>query len=103
MKNVFVKYLAVVALALVSAGLAFGAESKRGFYEGDIAGGGKIVFFVQGNHAISAYFFDVAGQQSGYAGGGAGSNGTFSLKTNKQLTISGTITGAAPTDVSAVK
>ena len=52
MKSIFVKYLAVLALALVSAGLAFGAESKRGFYEGEIAGGGKIVFFVQGNHAI---------------------------------------------------
>jgi hypothetical protein len=92
MKAIWGKYLAVIVLALVSAGVALGAESHRGFYEGDLAGGGKIVFFVQGNHAISAYFFDVAGQQTGFAGGGAGNNGTFSLKTNKQLTISGTIT-----------
>lgn len=92
MKGIWAKSLAVFILALAFAGQAFAGESKRGFYEGDLAGGGKIVFFVQGNHAISAYFFDVAGQQSGYAGGGAGSNGTFSLKTNKQLTISGTIT-----------
>ena len=92
MKGIWRKYLAVLILALAFAGQAFGDESKRGFYEGDIAGGGKIVFFVQGNHAISAYFFDVAGQQSGFAGGGAGNNGTFHLKTNKQLTISGTIT-----------
>ena len=92
MKAILGKYLAVIVLALASAGLAIGAESNRGYYEGNLAGGGKIVFFVQGNHAISAYFFDVAGQQAGFAGGGAGNNGTFSLKTNKQLTITGTIT-----------
>lgn len=86
------KYLAVLVLALACAGLAFGDESKRGFYEGNLTGGGKIVFFVQGNHAISAYFFDVAGQQSGFAGGGAGNKGTFSLKTDKKQTIDGTIT-----------
>jgi hypothetical protein len=94
MKAIWGKYLAVLVMALVSAGLAFGAESKRGFYQGNLTGGGKIVFFVQGNHAISAYFFDVAGQQTGFAGGGAGNDGSFSLKTNKQVTISGTITDA---------
>jgi hypothetical protein len=92
MKAIFGKFLPVLALALALASPVWGAESKRGFYEGDLAGGGKIVFFVQGNHAISAYFFDVAGQQSGYAGGGAGSNGTFSLKTHDKSTITGTIT-----------
>ena len=79
-------------MALALASPALGAESKRGFYEGDLAGGGKIVFFVQGNHAISAYFFDIAGQQSGDANGGAGNNGTFSLKTHDKSTITGTIT-----------
>ncbi len=92
MKGILVKYLPVLAMALALAAPALGAESKRGFYEGDLAGGGKIVFFVQGNHAISAYFFDVAGQQSGDANGGAGSNGTFSLKTADKSTITGTIT-----------
>ena len=92
MKGILGKYLPVLALALAFASPAWGAQSKRGFYEGDLAGGGKIVFFVQGNHAISAYFFDVAGQQSGYAGGGAGNNGTFSLKTHDKSTITGTIT-----------
>ena len=92
MKGIWGKYLSVLVLALCLAPTAWGDQSKRGFYEGDLAGGGKIVFFVQGNHAISAYFFDVAGQQSGFAGGGAGGNGKFSLKTNKQLTITGTIT-----------
>jgi len=92
MKGMWGKCSAVFLLAIAFAGQVFADQSKRGFYEGDLSGGGKIVFFVQGNHAISAYFFDVAGQQSGFAGGGPGSNGTFSLKTNKQLTISGTIT-----------
>jgi hypothetical protein len=92
MKGKWGKYFSSLVLALALASPALADESKRGFYEGDLAGGGKIVFFAQGNHAITAYFFDVAGQQSGYAGGGAGSNGKFSLKTNDHLTISGTIT-----------
>src|ERR1044071_8087607 len=92
MKTVVIRTVQMLALLMALALPAFAEESKRGFYEGDLAGGGKIVFFVQGNHAISAYFFDVAGQQTGFAGGGAGNNGTFSLKTNKQVTISGTIT-----------
>src|SRR3954463_4055887 len=99
MKGNWGKYLSVLVLALAFAfaGQAFAGESKRGFYEGDLSGGGKIVFFVQGNHAISAYFFDVAGQQSGFAGGGAGNNGTFHLKTTDKVTISGTITDTAIT------
>ena len=92
MRGKWGKYFSSLALALALASPALADESKRGFYEGDLAGGGRIVFFVQGNHAITAYFFDVAGQQSGYAGGGAGSKGTFSLKTNDHLTITGTIT-----------
>src|SRR5437879_11465698 len=97
MKGIWGKFLSVLVLALCLAPTAWGDQSKRGFYEGDLAGGGKIVFFVQGNHAISAYFFDVAGQQSGFAGGGAGDKGTFSLKTNNKVTISGTITDASIT------
>src|SRR5256714_15037362 len=92
MKRAITRTIQLLALVIALASPAFAEESKRGFFEGDLAGGGKIVFFVQGNHAISAYFFDVAGQQSGFAGGGAGNDGKFSLKTNKQLTISGTIT-----------
>src|SRR5882724_10000800 len=91
MKRLVTRSIHILTLLVALVLPAFAEESKRGFYEGDLAGGGKIVFFAQGNHAISAYFFDVAGQQSGYAGGGAGNKGTFSLKTNKQLTITGTI------------
>src|SRR6185437_8525228 len=72
MKTLAIRTIQLLALLMALALPAIAEESKRGFYEGDLAGGGKIVFFVQGNHAISAYFFDVSGQQSGFAGGGAG-------------------------------
>src|SRR5437762_12643853 len=91
MKGILGKFLSVLVLALCLAPTAWGDQSKRGFYEGNLAGGGKIVFFVQGNHAVSAYFFDVSGKQSGFAGGGAGNDGKFTLHTNNQQTITGTI------------
>src|SRR5881394_2537421 len=91
MKGILGKFLSVLVLALCLAPTAWGDQSKRGFFEGDLTGGGKIVFFVQGNHAISAYFFDVTGKQSGFAGGGAGNDGKFTLHTNDHQTITGTI------------
>ncbi len=91
MKTVVIRTIQLLALLMALALPALAEESKRGFYEGDLAGGGKIVFFVQGNHAVSAYFFDVNGKQSGFAGGGAGNDGTFTLHTNNQQTITGTI------------
>src|SRR5438105_13166193 len=97
MKGLMGRYLSLLALVLAFAAPAFADESKRGFYEGDLTGGGKIVFFVQGNHAVSAYFFDVAGKQSGFAAGGAGDNGTFKLHTSNQQTITGTTTASTIT------
>ena len=97
MKGLVGRYLSLLALVLALAAPAFADESKRGFYEGDLTGGGKIVFFVQGNHAVSAYFFDVAGKQSGFAAGGAGDDGKFTLHTSNQQTITGTITAGAIT------
>src|SRR2546423_9948098 len=91
MKRVVIRSIQLLALLVALAVSGFAEESKRGFYEGDLAGGGKIVFFVQGNPAVSAYFFDVSGQQSGFAGGGAGNDGKFTLHTNNQQTITGTI------------
>ena len=91
MKKVVIGTIQLLALLIALAIPAFAEESKRGFFEGDLAGGGKIVFFVQGNHAISAYFFDVSGKQTGFAGGGAGNDGKFTLHTNDQRTITGTI------------
>src|SRR6476620_12169385 len=91
MKGKWGKYCSSLVLALALASPALADESKRGFYEGDLAGGGKVVFFVQGNHAISAYFFDVAGVQTGFAGGGAGNDGKFTLHGSSHQTITGTI------------
>src|SRR5437868_8705769 len=91
MKTTTARIIQLLALLMALALPAFAEESKRGFYEGDLAGGGKIVFFVQGNHAISAYFFDVTGKQSGFAGGGAGNDGKFTLHTDDHQTITGTI------------
>ena len=91
MKTAITRTIQLLALVIALAIPAFAEESKRGFFEGDLAGGGKIVFFVQGNHAISAYFFDVSGKQTGFAGGGAGNDGKFSLRTNDQRTITGTL------------
>src|ERR1043165_6135946 len=97
MKTIVIRTIQLLALLMALALPAFAEESKRGFYEGDLAGGGKIVFFVQGNHAVSAYFFDVAGMQSGFAGGGAGQNGHFTLHTSDHQTITGTIGTSAIT------
>src|SRR3954466_10611327 len=91
MKQWLARSIQVCALLVALAVPGFAEESKRGFYEGNLAGGGKIVFFVQGNHAISAYFFDVSGKQSGFAGGGAGHDGKFTLHSNNHQTITGTI------------
>src|SRR3954464_10585204 len=91
MKTVLLRTVQLLAVVIALALPALAEESKRGFYEGDLAGGGKIVFFVQGNHAISAYFFDVSGKQSGFAGGGAGHDGKFTLHPNNKQTITGTI------------
>ena len=91
MKRLVTRSIHILTLLVALALPAFAEESKRGFYEGDLAGGGKIVFFVQGNHAISAYFFVVTGKQSGFAGGGAGNDGKFTLHTSDHQTITGTI------------
>src|SRR4051794_17526723 len=91
MKTVLLRTVQLMAVLIALALPALAEESKRGFFEGDLAGGGKIVFFVQGNHAVSAYFFDVSGKQSGFAGGGAGNDGKFTLKTGDKQTITGTI------------
>src|SRR5207248_1017655 len=91
MRKKITRTVQLLAVLLALALPALAEESKRGFFEGNLAGGGKIVFFVQGNHAISAYFFDVSGKQSGFAGGGAGNDGKFTLHTNNQQTITGTI------------
>lgn len=80
---------AVIALLFALALPAFADESNRGLFEGSLAGGGKAVFFVQGNHSVSAYFFDAATKTASFAGGAIKDDGTFSLTTNKGVTVNG--------------
>lgn len=70
---------------------AFAEESNRGLFEGDLAGGGKAVAFVQGNHAVSLYVFDTSGHAASFGTGGAGNDGTFSIHMSNGSTVSGTL------------
>jgi hypothetical protein len=91
MKQWLFKSIQVCALLIALAVPSFAEESKRGFYEGNLAGGGRVVFFVQGNHALSTYVFDAAGHQAYFGGGTVADNGTFRLTATPVTTISGTV------------
>jgi hypothetical protein len=97
MKQTILRLLTLGAVLAAFALPANAEESKRGFYEGDLAGGGRIVFFVQGNHALSTYLFDTAGQQAGFGGGAIADDRTFSLLTSLNTTITGSVTDSAVT------
>lgn len=84
-------------LLAVLASLAQAGESKRGFFEANLSGGGRIVFFVQANHSLSAYIFNVAGQQASFAGGPITDNGTFNLTTSANQSLTGTVTSSSVT------
>ena len=81
--------LALLACASTAFATASAGESKRGFYKAELAGGGKAIFFVQANHSLSAYLLDKAGQQASYAGGEIEKNGTFSLTTSANQSLTG--------------
>jgi hypothetical protein len=91
MKQWLVKSIQVCALLIALAVPSFAEESKRGFYEGSLAGGGRVIFFVQGNHALSTYVFDSSGHQAYFGGGTVADNGTFTLTATPATTISGTV------------
>ena len=91
MKKQWIRSLLVCAFAIAFAIPSRAEESKRGFYEGNLTGGGKIVFFVQGNHSLSTYVFDTAGHQASFGGGTVADNGTFTLTTSANNTITGTV------------
>jgi hypothetical protein len=93
MKTVVTRTIQLFALLVALAMPAFGEESHRGLYEGNLTGNGRVVFFLQGNHALSAYVFDAAGHQASFAGGKVADNGTFTLTTNLNATITGTLSG----------
>src|SRR3954469_22731508 len=98
MKQWLSKTIQVCALLIALAVPSFAEESRRGFYEGNLTGGGRVVFFVQGNHAVSTYVFDTAGHQAYFGGGTVNDNGTFTLTTTPSGTVTGTVT---PNSVSA--
>jgi hypothetical protein len=91
MKQQWIRFLSVCALLIAFAIPSLAEESKRGFFEGNLAGGGRVVFFVQGHHSLSAYVFDTAGHQASFGGATVADNGTFTLTTSSNTTISGTV------------
>ena|GEM_PF-718170 len=91
MKKLLVRFLLCVGIVLASLTAGSAEESHRGFFEADLSGGGKAVFFVQGNNAISIYVFDVATSTTSFAGGDIAADGTFSLVASNGATITGTV------------
>ena len=91
MKSSLTRSIQILALLIALAVPAFSEESKRGLFEGDLAGGGKIVFFVHGNHDVSVSIFDVAGHAASLAVGKIKNDGTFSLTTSGNATLSGSV------------
>lgn len=81
----------VLGLLLAFAAPGFGEESHRGLFEADLSGGGKVVFFVQGNHALSVYVFNVATTTASFAGGAIADDGSFSVTTSAGDTIAGSV------------
>lgn len=91
MKNLLTRPIQILALLIAVAVPAFSEESNRGLFEGDLAGGGKIVFFVLGNHDLSVSIFDVAGHAASLAAGKIKNDGTFSVTTSGNATLSGSV------------
>jgi len=91
MKTLLTRTLLLVGLLLALTAPGRAEESHRGFFEADLAEGGKAVFFVQGNHAISIYVFDVANTVVSFAGGDIAGDGTFSITASNGAVISGSV------------
>ena len=91
MKKTLSQLLLILGLLLAFAAPGRAEESHRGFFEADLAGGGKAVFFIQGNHALSVYVFNVATSTASFAGGDIADDGSFSVVSNTGATISGSI------------
>jgi hypothetical protein len=91
MKTYFSRRLLFLGLLLAFAVPGRAEESHRGLFEADLAGGGKAVFFVQGNHALSIYVFDVATSTASFAGGDVAADGTFSIVASNGATINGSV------------
>jgi hypothetical protein len=97
MKQMLTRSLQVCALLIALAITSSADESKRGLFEGNLTGGGKVVFFAQGNFSLSAYVFDAAGHQASFGGGSVADNGAFTLTLTPAGTITGTVSRTAVT------
>jgi hypothetical protein len=91
MKTTLSHLLLILGLLLAFAVPGRAEESHRGFFEADLAGGGKAVFFVQGNHALSVYIFNVSSSTAGFAGGNIADDGSFSVLSDTGVPIAGSI------------
>ena len=104
MKTKLGQLVMILGVLLAFAASGRGEESHRGFFEANLASGGKAVFFVQGNHALSVYVFDVAAGKVSFAGGDVADDGTFSVVTDAGATITGSLhdDGSSKSDDDAV-
>ena len=91
MKKLITRSLLLLGLLLALTLPVRAEESHRGFFEADLTGGGKAVFFVQGNHALSIYVFDVATSTASFAGGEIADDGTFSVTASNGAIITGSV------------
>ena len=92
MKKFVTHTLGIMLLVLAFATPAMAGESKRGFYEADLSGGGKLLLFVSRNSEISAFVFDTAGAQASLGNGTINTaDGTFSFALSNGMTISGDV------------
>lgn len=85
--------LQISALLIALAIPAFGQESHRGLFSGDLPGGGKLVVFVEGNNALAGYVFDNNGDKVAVGSASLADDGTFTITTDTGETITGTISG----------
>ena len=97
MKHLLTRSLLITAVLLAFAMPAFAQESKRGIFNGDLPGGGKIVFFVEGNNALAAYIFDNSGNRVSLGSASFNPDGSFTITTNTGETITGRLSGAVLT------
>src|SRR6476619_4956055 len=91
MKNTLAQLILFLGLLLAFAVPGRAEESHRGFFEADLTGGGKAVFFVQGNHALSNHGFYAGSNTGKLRCGDIAADDSFSVKTNTGDTIVGSI------------
>lgn len=91
MKHLLTRTLCLAALLVAFAIPAIAQESQRGFYEGDLQGGGKILFFAENNNGMAVYVFDRSVGSVSIGSATLGANGAFTLTTNRGETMTGTL------------